>query len=142
MTDDWVLEYDNGGEIYTTSVDVSRDRIEQCLSQFDGTTTFYFGFSRTSADERLHYFGEPDKRVLEGLYGRSRGGFNFVVRKSSRVSGAPVPVKCGAGPTQAFLVDPSEMLTPAEALAVMDYFRTTEELPPGYVAHPKAYLFG
>ena len=93
---------------------------------------------REREDTGLRCFGEPDRRIIEGM----RAGSSFVIRRAGPVGGSPLPVRHGAGPSETFLVDPSELLSPTEALDVFDCFRKTEELPGGYVAEPKSYLFG
>lgn len=137
MANGWILDYDNDGEVYT-NLEPSRENIERCLSWFDGRTKFGCGIGRERADTGLRCFGEPDKRFIEGM----RDGTPFVVRKAGPAGGAAVMVRYGAGPTQSILIDPSDLLTPAEALAVMLSFRESEQIPSGYVAEPKTYLFG
>jgi hypothetical protein len=121
VSDHWILAYDNEGEVYT-NLEPTRENIEHCLSWFNGTTTFGCDIGRGDVDTMLRCFGEPDRRFIEGM----RDGSSFVVRKEGPVGGTRVPVRHGAGPGQSFLVDPSEVLTPAEALRVMLFFRETE----------------
>ncbi len=96
------------------------------MALFNASTTFYCCLSDTADESCLWCFGEPNRRVIEGRLFEDGSIFHFVLTKTAEAAaGEVVVVKCGMEPGEVVTVEPSEVLTAAEAEAVfLEFFRS------------------
>jgi hypothetical protein len=141
MSNRWLLEHDNEGEFYTRPR-TNQVLIREALRSFDGRMTFYCCLFDTTDESCLWCVGEPDRRVIEGRLFEDDTIFHFVLSRRTGPAGEAVKVKCGMQPSDLVKVEPSEVLTLAEAAAVFLKFFRNKTIPREFEAVPKAYLFG
>src|ERR1700730_16759317 len=88
------------------------------LESFNGCTIFYCCLSDTTDESCLWCVGEPKRRVIEGRLFKDGDTLHFVLKKSVRVVGEAVAVRCGMQSSELVKAEPSEVLTEAEAKGV------------------------
>jgi hypothetical protein len=139
--DNWLLEYDSEGEIYTVpSTDSSE--IERVLNLFDGSTVFYCALYDCTNDTCLWCTGEPDRRIIEGRLFDARTLHHFVLRRTSCEDAREVTVRHGVEPDAVVTVPSTEVLTAAESVAVFLAFYQARVIPSDFESVAKARLFG
>jgi hypothetical protein len=133
--DDWLLEHNLDGEVYT-GVAATEENIRRLLGSFDGIRRFYCCLSSTQTEDSLACWGEVGQRVVEAsLPDNPRYS---VLSRTSMPSGRFINLRPGDG--QVYSVDESHLISPQDCLSLFLTFLTSRRIPTPYVVVDTAYF--